>query len=194
MEPALMTIAWDPLNTNTPQHDKITLTAFWGGIMIRWHLPVVTLAFLLTVPAAEVDAQVAFGPQIVLFDFEDVGVGARVDVGLGQTFGIQEGALQGLFGSFNGNYIFNDSDVTQLVFNANVAVPFEVAGTLRPYAGAGINHLRLSYEGFSASSSGLNLLGGVFLGVGNLPAFAELQYSTSGNGYLSLSVGVLFGR
>jgi hypothetical protein len=165
-----------------------------GGIMMRCRLSVVALAFLLAVPAAKVDAQVSFGPQIVLFDFEDVGVGGRLDLGLGQAFGIQEGPLQGLFGSFNGNYIFNDSDVTQLVFNANVAVPFEVAGTLRPYAGAGINHLRLSYEGFSASSSGLNLLGGVFLGVGNLPAFAELQYSTSGNGYLSLSVGVLFGR
>jgi hypothetical protein len=28
----------------------------------------------------------------------------------------------------------------------------------------------------------------------NLPAFAELQYSTTGNGYLTLSFGLLFGR
>jgi opacity protein-like surface antigen len=162
--------------------------------MRRWHVLVVALAFLLTVPAAKAEAQVAFGPQVVLFDFEDIGVGGRVDVGLGQAFGIQEGLLQGLFGSFNGNYIFNDGDVTQLVFNANVAIPFDVAGTIAPYAGAGINHNRVSVSGFSASSSGLNLLGGVFLGLGNLPAFAELQYSTTGAGYLTLSFGLLFGR
>jgi hypothetical protein len=161
---------------------------------MRWHLLVVALAFLVAAPAAKVEAQVAFGPQLVLFDFEDVGVGGRIDVGLGQTLGIQEGLMQGLFGTFNGNYIFNDSDVTQLVFNANVAVPFEVAGSVRPYAGAGINHYRLSHSGASASSSGLNLLGGIFLDVGNLPAFAELQYSTTGDGFLTLSFGVLFGR
>jgi opacity protein-like surface antigen len=162
--------------------------------MIRQRLWLAVLAFLVAAPAAKVEAQVAFGPQVVLYDFEDFGLGGRVDFGLGEVIGMQEGLLRGLFGTFNANYVFNDSDVTQLVFNANVGVPFAVAGSIQPYAGAGLNHNRVSIEGFSASSSGLNLLGGIFLGLGTLPAFAELQYSTTGTGYLSLSVGLLFGR
>jgi opacity protein-like surface antigen len=160
--------------------------------MKKWLLSAAVVA-LLTVPAGEAQAQVAFGPQVVLFDFEDIGIGGRVDFGLGEAFGIQEGMLQGLFGSGNVNYVLAEGDATQLLFNLNVGVPIPTAGALRPYAGAGLNHNRVSVSGFSASSSGLNVLGGLFLDVG-LPAFVELQYSTTGAGFLSLSVGLLFGR
>jgi hypothetical protein len=161
--------------------------------MTKRHLLVAGLAILLALPPAEAKAQVAFGPQVVLFDFDDLGIGGRVDFGLAETVGIQEGLLQGLFGSFNGTYLLTEGDVTQLLFNLNAATTFDLQGTMTPYAGLGLNHYRASFSGFSSSSSGLNLLGGVFLNIG-MPAFAEVQYSTTGAGFISLSFGVLFGR
>lgn len=151
------------------------------------------LALFLAVPATEAAAQVTFGPQIVLWDFEEIGIGARVDFQLGEAIGIDEGVLQDLFASVNANYILV-SDVTMLMFNANAAVPFDIDAAVVPYAGAGLNHLRQSVSGASFSWTGLNLLGGIFFDLGNFPAFAELQYSTSANGFLSLSAGIFLGN
>lgn len=160
----------------------------------------ITIAFaaaflLVTSPAEEVQAQVAFGPQAVLWDFSDFGVGARVDWGMGDAFEIEEGFFEGLTGSFNGNYLFDDfSDANTLIFNANAWVPFDIDAAVSPYAGTGINHYRISVDGpFNFTGSGLNLLGGIQFGLGDVPAFTELQYSTTGAGFLSLSFGVLFG-
>lgn len=164
--------------------------------MKRWTM-VAALALLLPFLAQPAQAQVSFGPQLVFWDFEEFGVGARVDFGLGQAFGIEEGPFQNMFGSFNANYIFI-SNVTPLLFNVNVAVPFDIDAAVRPYAGAGINHYRFSYDddffgGGTFTSSGLNLLGGIFFGLGDIPAFGELQYSTTGAGFLTLAGGVMFG-
>ena len=132
---------------------------------------------------------------MVLWDFDDLGVGARVDWDLGSAFEIEEGFFQDLTASFNANYVFDDfDDATTLIFNVNGIVPFQIDGAVTPFAGAGINHYRISVDGpFSFTGSGLNLLGGIMFGLGNLPAFTELQYSTTGAGFLSLSFGVMFG-
>jgi opacity protein-like surface antigen len=164
--------------------------------MKRWIGMALALAVLLAAHPGRTEAQVAFGPQAVLVDFDDLAVGGRVDFGLGQALGIEEGVFQELFASLNGNYVFTEGDATNLIFNANAAVPFEVEAAITPYAGAGISIYRWSVEetiSGSDTSSGLNLLGGVFFDLGEIPAFAELQYSTSGAGYISLSFGVLFG-
>jgi len=167
--------------------------------MRKWLVLALAMAVLVAVHPMNTEAQVAFGPQVVLVDFDDVAVGGRVDIGLGQAFGIEEGVFQGLFASANGNYVFVDGNVTNLIFNANVAVPFEVEAPVTPYAGGGINIYRWSVSGtagvpsFSDTSSGLNLLGGLFFDLGAVPAFAELQYSTTGAGFVSISFGVLFG-
>ncbi len=161
--------------------------------MKRWTVLLAAVAFLFSLAPTQAEAQVTFGPQVVLFDFEDVGVGARADFELTDAFGIEDGFFEGIFATVNGNYVFQDSDVTTLLFNGNVAVPFDTDTQVAPYAGAGINYLRHSFDGFSTSNSGLNLLGGIFFDLGEIPAFAELQYSTTVTGYLSLSAGVLFG-
>lgn len=156
----------------------------------------VAAAFLLVAaPADEAQAQVSFGPQVVLWDFSDLGVGARVNFGLGDAFGIEDGFFEELTGSFNANYLLDDfDDATTLLFNVNAMVPFEIDADITPFAGAGINHYRISVDGPSSSSrSGLNLLGGLNLSLGDIPAFTELQYSTTGAGFLSLSFGVMFG-
>lgn len=165
---------------------------------------------LVAVPARQAEAQVSFGPQLVFFDFEQLGVGGRVDFGLADAFGIEDGFFQSLKGSANASYVFGDSEEftggsvgwDATVFNVNAVVPFVVESSVAPYAGAGINHTRYSTDfdgpdlpgfGYSGSSSGLNILGGIGFGLGALPAFAEIQYSTSGSGYLTLSGGVMFG-
>ena len=163
--------------------------------MKRWTTLLAGLAFVFAVmPAEEAEAQVMFGPQVSFWDFEELGIGARVDFGLGDTFGIEDGVFQDLFGSGSVNFLLSsDGDGTPLQINFNAAVPFDTDGAVTPYAGAGINHYRVSSGGFSFSSSGLNLLGGVFFDLGGIPAFGELQYSTTWFGYLTLSGGVLFG-
>lgn len=156
-----------------------------------------SVALFMVLPAQRAEAQVSFGPQLVLWDFSDLGIGARVDFGLADSFGIEEGFFQGLFGTVNANYLLQDGDVTTLAFNVNGAVPIQMDGPISPYVGAGINHFRSSVDtdfgDFSSSSSGLNILGGTFFNLGTIPAFGELQYSTTGAGFLTLSGGVLFG-
>jgi opacity protein-like surface antigen len=161
------------------------------------------LAFFLAIQADKVEAQVSFGPQVVLFDFDEIGIGARVDIGLTDTFGIEEGFFEGLFASLNANYLLIDGVDSPLLINANANVPLSVDAGINPFVGAGINHYRFSSPtvniggipvgGGSWSASGLNLLAGLFFDLGAVPGFAELQYSTTGSGFLSLTGGVLFG-
>jgi len=167
--------------------------------MKKWYAVFVAALALLVVPASDLHAQVAIGPQAVLFDFEDIAVGARVDFGLGEAFGIEDGFFQGLFGSVNGNYVFVDGDVTSLLFNANLAVPLVTeSAAVSPYIGAGLDLYRWSASAggvtVSDNATGLNVLGGLFFDLGALPAFVEAQYSTTASGFLSISAGVLFGR
>ncbi|MEX2529632.1 MAG: hypothetical protein WD960_02580 [Gemmatimonadota bacterium] len=165
--------------------------------MKRWLGLLAALTFLFPLIPAQAEAQVSFGPQVVLWDFEELGVGARVEFGLADAIGIEDGFFESLYGSVNTSYLFIDGDGTNLVFNVNGNVPIAMDGGLRPYVGAGLNHFRSSISvggtSFSSSASGLNLLGGLLLDLGEIPAFGELQFSTTGDGFLSLTGGVLFG-
>ncbi len=178
--------------------------------MKKFLFAAMAFAFLLAVPPSEAEAQVSFGPQAVLWDFDEFGLGARADFGLADALDIEEGAFSQLRASTNVSYLFGDSQRfnggeaswSGLLINANAIVPFETDGAITPFAGAGINHTRFSssvsgngfaFGSFSGSSSGLNLLGGIEFDLGAVPAFTELQYSTSGAGNLNLSLGVMFG-
>lgn len=179
--------------------------------MKKWSVLLAGLAFAFAaIPAQQAAAQVSFGPQVVLWDLERLGVGARVDFGLAESFGIEDGFFEQLKASVNGNYVFGESQDfpggsaswNAIVINANGVVPIEADIAVSPFVGAGLNHTRFSsdvsggfggFGGFSGSSSGLNLLGGIEFDLGSLPGFAELQYSTSGAGFLSVTGGVMFG-
>jgi opacity protein-like surface antigen len=179
--------------------------------MTKWSAVLAGVAIMFAVvPTPEAEAQTTFGPQFVLWDFDKPAVGARVNFGLASTFGIEDGFFSDLAASINGSYIFGDSESfgneewswSGLAINVNGIVPIDIEAGVTPFVGAGINHTRFSSSfsgtglgsfGFSGSSSGLNLVGGVELPLGGLRTFAELQYSTTGTGPLSVSVGVLFG-
>lgn len=156
-------------------------------------LLLVGVALFLAVPVTEASAQTSFGPQVSLWDLSELGIGARVDFVLGDVFGQEEGPFSEMFATVDGSYILDDAEeVTTLAFNANAAVPLPMDGNLSPYAGAGLNHFRSSSDFGSISFSGLNLLGGLFFDLGGMNAFGQLQYSTTGAGFLTLSGGVLF--
>lgn len=158
-------------------------------------LPVLLVALFFLGQAEEGEAQVSFGPQVMLWDFEEAGVGGKIQYELGDALEIDDGVFEGLYGAFDGNYIFGFGDGTALMFNVNAAVPFSTDAAVTPFAGAGINHWRVSSDGpFSVSASGLNLLGGLEFDLGAVPAFAQLAYATSSAGFLTVSAGVMFGN
>jgi hypothetical protein len=150
---------------------------------------------VVTFSASEARAQVMFGPQLTLVDFSDLGIGVRGDYALGDALGLEEEFLRYMKVSADVNYILGGSDVTTLHFNVNGLIPFEIDTDFDfvPYAGAGLNHVRSSFDDRSESFSGLNLLGGIMFGIADTPAFAQVTYSTSGLGFLSVSFGVMFG-
>ncbi|HWV57130.1 MAG TPA: hypothetical protein VNZ57_06630 [Longimicrobiales bacterium] len=95
-------------------------------------------------------------------------------------------------------YVFADGDVTQLVFNGDLTVPFPTPTAVTPYVGAGINTSRRTFEVGdqirSNTRAGRNLLGGLRFGLGTMTAFAWAQYSTTAGGYITTSFGLLRGR
>ncbi|CAN5667598.1 hypothetical protein BH23GEM11_BH23GEM11_16610 [soil metagenome] len=164
--------------------------------MRKWGMLLAMAAIVFgTFSASEARGQalIQFGPQLTLVDFEDLGIGIRGDYALGDALGLEEEFIRYMKLSADVNYILEGSDATTLHFNVNGLIPFEVDLAFVPYAGAGLNHVRSSFEGSSSNFSGLNLLGGAMFGLADLPAFVQVQYSTSGLGFLSVSFGVLFG-
>jgi len=162
--------------------------------MRKWGMLLAMAAFVfVTFSADEARAQVMFGPQLTLIDFDDLGIGVRGDYALGDALGLEEEFLRYMKVSADVNYILDGGDATTFHFNVNGLIPFEIDAGFVPYAGAGLNHVRSSFDDGSSSFSGLNVLGGVMFGLADFPAFAQLQYSTSGLGFLSVSFGVMLG-
>jgi opacity protein-like surface antigen len=158
-------------------------------------------AFGLLLAAQPATAQVSFGPQLAWGDDTDLGIGARVHFDLADMFGVEDGFFADLFGMGTGTYFFIDCpsgvSCSFLEFNANAGVPFDIDGSVTPYAGAGIHLARasVSFQGFSESDTefGLNILGGIFFPLGGLRGFAEAKFGISGADQLVLAGGVLFG-
>lgn len=159
------------------------------------------VAAALTIGAVEVQAQ-AIGPQVSWGNDSDLGVGARIELGLPNLL-TSSGPLASTFliGSFD--YFFIDCDeCTYWELNGNLAVPI-AASSVDPYVGAGLNVSRFSIDfesdlpGFDVDGSstdiGLNLLGGLRFPVGGLNAFGEGRFTVGGGEQLVLSFGVLFG-
>jgi hypothetical protein len=170
------------------------------------------LALLALVPLApaEAEAQVSFGPYVAWADDIDLGVGGRVDVGLGNAFGADSGPFQNIFLNSGVTYFFWDCDegfdfdeidCSAFELNGNLAVPFTLEGSsIEPYGGAGINVARFSvssgegpFEGERDDTEvGLNILGGIFFPISDLRGFAEAKIELSGGEQFVLSGGILF--
>lgn len=156
----------------------------------------------LAIGATDTQAQ-AIGVQVSYADDFDLGVGARVELGLPNLL-TSTGPLANTFliGTFD--YFFpdcadggsDDIDCSYMEFNGNLAVPVG-SSSLRPYAGAGLNVARAKVDFFGESESeteiGLNVLGGLRFMVGGLSAYGEARYELGGGEQLVFTVGALVG-
>jgi hypothetical protein len=177
--------------------------------MKRCALLVAGLGLFCLAPRAA-EAQVSFGPHIAWGDDTDFGVGGTINFGLGNAFGIEDGAFANLFGSVGATYFFFDCtpgfnldsvNCTYYEINGNLAVPFTIEGSsIQPYVGAGIGLAHGSYSyplfgefDYSNTDVGLNILGGIFFPLGGLKGFAQGKFELSGGEQFVLSGGILFG-
>lgn len=159
-------------------------------------------AFMCLIGVQTGQAQVSFGPQLAWSDAVDLGLGARVEFGLADLFGIEDGVFANLYASASGTYFFPEcpgSSCSLVELNPNAVVPFEMDATVTPFVGAGLHLARSKWSVPDASISdtdtdvGLNILGGIKFPIGNLGGFAEGNFGISGAEHFTLSAGVLFG-
>lgn len=162
---------------------------------LRWSIAVV----LLTVFALPVQAQ-RFGAQLSWGDDFDLGLGARLEFGLGNLLQ-NEGLLSRAYGIASFDYFFPDCaagfDCNYWELNLNGAVPL-VATNIDPYVGGGLNIARFSTgpdgsADVSDTDLGLNALAGLRFLLGTLSAFAEARLELGGGGQFVLTFGALFG-
>ena len=177
--------------------------------MKRFAILLAGLALVHLAPA-KAEAQVSFGPYVAWADDVDLGVGGRVDVPLGNAFGVDSGPFQNIFLNSGVAYFFWDCDegfdfdeldCSYFEINGNLAVPFTLEGSsIQPYAGSGLNVARFSVESGEGpfegerddTEVGLNILGGIFFPISDLRGFAEAKFELSGGEQFVLSGGILF--
>ena len=161
---------------------KIMGTVLLGGAL--WLVP------------ATANGQLAIGANLSLGTDSDLGVGARLLVGLGEAVRHLEG-----IGSFD--YFFPGENVNWWELNANVVLPVAVTSGFHPYLGAGLNLTNTSVDvvdgtpGFTDDGGetdvGLNLVGGMKLPTSGAVPFLEVRTTIGGGSQVVLTAGLLFG-
>jgi hypothetical protein len=153
------------------------------------------VAAAIAIGTADAKAQ-AFGIQGSWGDDTDLGIGARIELGLPNLL-TSQGPFANTFliGSFD--WFFPDfcddlDDCSYWEINTNLAVPI-TSSTIDPYAGAGLNIAHVSLFDASDTEVGLNLLGGLRFRVGGLGAFGEGRFVLGGSEQFVLTFGVLVG-
>jgi len=174
----------------------------------QWTGTIVIAALLVLGSAADATAQ-RFGLQASYADDTDFGVGGRVEIPLALS---DAGVLSRTFAAGSFDWFFPDCetfvglgnteiDCSYWEINANLAVPFTVAASVTPYAGAGLNvaHISISAENEigdfddSQTEIGANLLGGVRFPLGGLSMYAEARAELGGGEQFVITVGLLLG-
>lgn len=164
---------------------------------------------LLTLGGVADAAAQRFGLQANYADDTDFGVGGRVEIPVPLS---DMGVLSRAFAAGSFDWFFPDCetfvgfgnteiDCSYWEVNANLAVPFTVAASVTPYAGAGLNVARISlsaeneigdFDG-SETDIGANLLGGVRFPLGGLAMYAEARAELGGGEQFVITVGLLLG-
>lgn len=154
-------------------------------------------AVLLAVPSAG-EAQIQFGPQVAWGDDADLGVGARIALGLPQ---VREGVQLHV----SGDYFFIDCpsgiDCSWIEVNANLQLPVPLTPDLNTYAGAGLNvaRVKVGIDGlgsdYSASNTevGVNILGGLRFNAAAFTPFVEASLTLGGGEQFAIRAGILLG-
>lgn len=148
--------------------------------------------------ASHAEAQ-RFGAQVSWGDDSDVGLGARAEFDMKNVLA-KTGAFANAFLITQFDWYFVDcNECSYFEINPSLAVPIP-AQTLKPYLGGGLKISRFAVDlgaplgTQSDTDVGVNLLGGLKFGLGNLDAFSEARISLGGHfEQLALSFGVLFG-
>lgn len=159
--------------------------------MKKWTFLLAGLACLIGAQPAQ--GQISLGPQLGWSNDWDLGLGARVELGLANTLGIQNGPFANLYGTASGTYFWWRSFWSLIELNPNVAVPFEIGRSLTPFVGTGLQLTRFRIRSDVETDVGLNILGGVKYPVFGLTSFAEAKVVLGGNRDFTISGGVLFG-
>lgn len=163
------------------------------------------MVFLFVAQPANAQTSVSFGPQLAWGDGSDLGIGARAEFGLGETFGLTESPFTDLYGSATATYFFcgsgfgpanSGTDCSYVELNGNGVIPFEIDAEVTPFAGAGLHLGRTSIrqEGtrFSNTEIGLNFLGGLQFPLGAYSGFVEGKFGIVGVDQFVLSTGIMF--
>jgi hypothetical protein len=157
---------------------------------------------LLGFSVSEANAQVSFGAHASWASEVDLGLGARASIALP----VENLSIVPTFDFFFPSTGVSEVSMKWMELNANAHYAFPLADNpgILPYAGGGINFVRLSStvdmgplfggkQSVSDTEAGLNLLGGVkFPSFGKLIPFGELRYATVGKGQIILTGGVNF--
>jgi opacity protein-like surface antigen len=161
------------------------------------------LVALLAGATSAAHAQTRFGANLSWGSDTDLGIGARVNFGLGQIAGKQP-----IEGMVMFDYFFPGHDATYWSASANAIYRFTAKNTsIAPYAGAG---LLLAHSGAggdvgdfcdtvgadcSDTSVGLNLVGGIrFKAAGRFLPFVEARLEAVHGSQLVISGGAFFGK
>jgi len=147
--------------------------------------PLVALMLLGAPGVQDAEAQVAVGPQASWGSEADFGVGGRALINIPNV---------NLETVLSAELFFPDGDVDWLDFNANVFYHFHLPDThsVVPYAGAGLNVARLSFNG-SETEAGLNIGGGIRFPAGGMTPFIDARFVFSDADQFVISAGLLFG-
>ena len=163
----------------------------------------VVLAFLIAAHPEQASSQ-AFGPEVVWGDDTDIGIGGRVELGIGSALASSglwsQAALAGAF-----DYFFPDcsdeADCSYWELHGDLLVPI-TAASINPYLGAGLHLAHASVDidvgefdgGGSSSDVGIDVLGGLRFSLGTLSAFTELRLELIGAEQFEIGGGLLFGQ
>ena len=157
----------------------------------------IVAAALCVVSAGSAEAQ-RFGAAVSYGSDSDFGVGGRLEFDMTGKLS-KNPPLSRAFFIGQVDVYFPDCgtvDCTWIEINPSFAVPI-TATTLNPYLGAGLNIARVSVSSGGVSNSntemGINLLGGLKFGLGDMSAFSEARLSLGGGEQFALSFGILFG-
>jgi hypothetical protein len=143
-------------------------------------------------PAA---GQVKFGAALSWGDDTDIGLGARLNFGLGSVT-----TRNKIEGRATFDFFFPDGfDYWQITGDGIYHIPTN--SSVEPYVGGGLGFARSSSDspspglGGSSSDVFLNLIGGLrFRALGNVRPFAEARFQLGDGSQLVLAGGIYFGR
>ncbi len=125
------------------------------------------------------------GPELSFADDADLGIGARIEVGIPNTSAFVSGAFDFFFPG-------GDVDYWELNGNFGYGFPLNTTNAVIPYAIGGLNVAHVSSGPFSNTELGLNLGGGGRFPLQQVDLFFELRFEVQGGEQVVITGGVLF--